>query len=222
MATAGTAASTSSRLGAQQRARVAKVYVPRSRQGPKRAKRRAFHLAGFLEVVCAPGSWLQPHEWLFRGLSVQTGRPPRVEELTWPRFGGQGSGGESSSRARGSRRERRERRERRGPVPVTRREPYPRSRSPLGELRDSVAFDRVAFDGMGRQGARRRGSRRKEHAEHGAAARVIVDLDPAVVLLDDARAHREAQAGAARALLGRVERVEDLVLDRRRDADAGV
>ena len=66
---------------------------------------------------------------------------------------------------------------------------------------------------------RRLALRREVDAEHRSAADGVLDLDPAVVLLDDAGAHGEPEPGAALALLRRVERVEDLVLDVGRDAD---
>ena len=83
-----------------------------------------------------------------------------------------------------------------------------------------AALRGVFFDGDHRRTIPR--SVRQEHAEHGRRPRRVVDLDPAVVLLDDAGAHGEAEAGAALTLLRRVERVEDLVARLGRDAGAGV
>src|SRR5262249_55917984 len=59
-------------------------------------------------------------------------------------------------------------------------------------------------------------------AKYRTPAIAVLDVDPAVVFFHDARAHREAQARAALAFFGRVERVEDLVANVGRDADAGV
>src|SRR5262249_47961916 len=63
---------------------------------------------------------------------------------------------------------------------------------------------------------------RQVDAEHGAATGVVLDVDPTVVLLYDSRAHRETKPGAALAILRRIERVEDLVANLIRHADAGV
>ena len=65
----------------------------------------------------------------------------------------------------------------------------------------------------------------QKHAEDGAAFGAIVDLHPAVVILDDADRHGEPEAGAALfavALLGRVERLEDALAIGDGDADAAV
>src|SRR5215208_4494052 len=69
-----------------------------------------------------------------------------------------------------------------------------------------------------RRVARRSG--RQEHAEHRPAELAVLDVDPAVVLLHDARDHGEAQARTTLALLRRVERIEDPILDLGGDADA--
>jgi hypothetical protein len=67
-----------------------------------------------------------------------------------------------------------------------------------------------------------RRSRGQEHAEHRAGGPRVLDVDPAVVLLHDARDHGEAEAGAAAALLRGVERVEDPIADVGGDPDAGI
>ena len=63
---------------------------------------------------------------------------------------------------------------------------------------------------------------RQEDAEHRAAGLRGIDLDPAVVVLDDAVADRQAQARPLPRVLGGEERLEDLVAIGRGDAAAGV
>src|SRR5690606_71361 len=93
-----------------------------------------------------------------------------------------------------------------------------RRRGPVGRawLRSLAAF----IDGFSLSAFRRGG---EADPERGAgAAGAGVHLDPAVVLLDDAVRHRQAEAGSAAPLLGGVERLEDLVARLQRDAAAGV
>src|SRR4029079_13241509 len=64
---------------------------------------------------------------------------------------------------------------------------------------------------------------READVELAARAELAVEGEPAAVLLDDDRARdREALAGAATDLLGRVERVEDVRADRVGDRGPGV
>src|SRR5256885_1953778 len=91
--------------------------------------------------------------------------------------------------------------------------------SSSGTTRSMNATER---DGTRRNAIDPRRSPRQEPAEPRPAMPGVLDVDPPVVLLDDARYHREPQPRAALALLGRVERIEDPVLDLGGDADPAV
>src|SRR5262249_55877868 len=63
---------------------------------------------------------------------------------------------------------------------------------------------------------------REHHPEQRAAARVVLDLDAATVILDDAGAHGEAQAGALAGRLGGEEGLEDALAERLGDTRPAV
>ena len=79
-----------------------------------------------------------------------------------------------------------------------------------------------ALDGRRDCRARSASASGKPDREAGTAARSGLDLDRAVVLLDDPVADREAQPGPLADRLGGEERVEDPLADGRVDAAAGI
>src|SRR5262249_39054123 len=99
-----------------------------------------------------------------------------------------------------------------------RREDRPKTPDPAGDLLPGDALLGLNLGG--------RPAARQDHGEGRAmtlaGALDGVDLDAAAVLLDDAVADRQTEAGPLADRLGGEEGVEDLAADLRRDAAAGV